>query len=80
MEQMAPVLSPEDVGVGEAIHQLDFVQHVLPVRREQVHFEHHHLVGHPVSHLRIRQSISWITSGQQSRKASHSIQRTLDCH
>ena len=46
-----PARSPEDVGMRQPVHELHFVQHVLPVGREQVHLEHHHLVGHPVSHL-----------------------------
>lgn len=42
---------PEDVGMRKAIHQLDFVKHVLPVGSQQIHLEHHHLVRGPVSNL-----------------------------
>lgn len=42
---------PEDVGMRKAIHQLDFVKHVLPVGSQQIHLEHHHLVRGSVSNL-----------------------------
>lgn len=37
--------------MGKSVHELHLVQHVLAVRSEQVHLEHHHLVGRPMSHL-----------------------------
>lgn len=48
---MTAINLPENVGMGESIHELHLVQHVLAVRGEQVHLEDHHLVRRPVSHL-----------------------------
>lgn len=42
---------PKDVGMVESIHQLDFMEHILPVRCQKVHLEHHHFVRGPMSHL-----------------------------
>ena len=51
---------PENVGVGQAVHELHFVEHVLAVGRQKVHLEHHHLIGRPMRHLKqsINQSIN----------------------
>lgn len=37
--------------MGESIHQLNFMKHILPVRSQQIHLEDHYFVRGPVSHL-----------------------------
>lgn len=36
-------ISPENVGVREAVHKLHFAQHVATVAHELVHLQHHDL-------------------------------------
>lgn len=41
----------QDVRVVELVHQLHLLQHVAPVRGQQVHLQHHHLACDAVRHL-----------------------------
>lgn len=43
--------SPEYVRMAELVHELDFLEHIRPVRRQLIHLEHHHLTRHFVSNL-----------------------------
>lgn len=42
---------PEDVRMGESIHELHLFQQVCPVTAQLVHLESHHLTRSSVSHL-----------------------------
>lgn len=42
---------PEDVGMGESIHELHLFQQVCPVTAQRVHLESHHLTRSSVSNL-----------------------------
>lgn len=37
--------------MAELVHELNFLEHVRPVRRKLIHLEHHHLTRHFVSNL-----------------------------
>lgn len=43
--------SPEDIGMGQSVHQLDFSQHVGSITAQFVHLQSHHLARHSVAHL-----------------------------
>lgn len=43
---------PENVGVIEFVHELDFFEHVVAVGAVLVHLEHHHLARRLVGHLK----------------------------
>lgn len=42
---------PEYVRMAEFVHQLNFFQHVWPIRRQLVHLQDHHLTRHFVGNL-----------------------------
>lgn len=50
--------SPEDIGMGQSVHQLDFSQHVGSVTAQFVHLQSHHLARHSVAYLQRTQQSS----------------------
>lgn len=46
--------SPQYVRMAELVHELDFLEHVWPVRRQLIHLEHHHLTRRFMSNLEKR--------------------------
>lgn len=43
--------SPEDIGMGQSVHQLDLSQHVGSITAQFVHLQSHHLARHSVAYL-----------------------------
>jgi len=40
--------------MAKLVHELDFLEHIRPIRRQLIHLEHHHLTRHFVSNLEKR--------------------------
>lgn len=46
---------PQDVGVGQPVHQLDLFQHVAPVGAQLVHLQDHHLARAAMGYLEAKE-------------------------
>jgi hypothetical protein len=50
--------SPKYIRMAELVHELNFFEHVRPVCRQLIHFEHHHLTRHFVSNLKKNEQVN----------------------
>jgi len=50
--------SPKYIRMAELVHELNFFEHIRPVCRQLIHFEHHHLTRHFVSNLKKNEQVN----------------------
>lgn len=73
--------SPEYIRMAELVHELDFLEHIWPVRRQLIHLEHHHLTRHFMSNLEKRSEHRGLAAcyGMQPRSAAIDIRSCDRC-